>query len=124
MYKITSDKTLAEAIRNLEAQRVLELEILKKHAEFTLHEINPVNIFKEKLHDGLSNLGETVSSPAFKNGLLKAGIGLASGFLTKKLLVGPQAGIFKRLLGTAVQAAVSGFVIKKLPDEEQQSTPI
>ena len=118
MYTINSDKSLAKAILNLEAQRVLELEILKKHAEYTLHELNPVNIVKEKIHDGISNIGETVNSNAFKNGLLKTGIGLATGFLTKKILVGPKAGIFKRLLGTAVQAAVSGFVIKKLPEDE------
>lgn len=119
MYKINSDKTLAEAIRNLEAQQILELEILKKHTEYTLHELNPVNIVKEKFQEGISNIGETVTSSSFKNTLLKTGIGLASGFLTKKLLVGPKAGILKRLLGTAVQAAVSGFVIKKLPDEDE-----
>lgn len=121
MYKINSDKTLAEAIRNLEAQRFLELEILKKQAELTLHELNPVNIVKEKIHDGIANIGETVKSSEFKSGLLKTGIGLASGFLTKKLLVGNKAGIIKRLLGTAVQAAVSGFIIKKLPDEEDNT---
>ncbi len=119
MYTINSDKSLAEAIRNLEAQRTLELDILKKYTELTLHELNPVNIVKEKIHDGLSNIGETVSSTAFKTGLLKTGIGLATGFLTKKILVGPNAGILKRLLGTAVQAAVSGFVIKKLPEEDE-----
>lgn len=119
MYTINSDKSLAEAIQNLEAQRVLELEILKKYTEYTLHELNPVNIVKEKIHDGLSNISETVHSTSFKNGVLKTGIGLASGFLTKKLLVGPSAGILKRLLGSAVQAAVSGFIIKKLPDEEE-----
>lgn len=121
MYKINSDKTLAEAIRNLEAQRFLELEILKKQAELTLHELNPVNIVKEKIHDGIANIGENVKSSEFKSGLLKTGIGLASGFLTKKLLVGNKAGIIKRLLGTAVQAAVSGFIIKKLPDEEDNT---
>lgn len=121
MYRINSDKSLAEAILNLEAQRVIELEILKKHAEFTLHELNPVTIVKEKIHDGLSNIGETVTSNGFKNDLLKTGIGLATGFLTKKLLVGSKGGILKRLLGTAVQAAVSGFIIKKLPDEENDN---
>lgn len=120
MYTINSDKSLAAAIKNLEAQRVLELEILKKHTELTLHELNPVNIVKEKIHDGIANFGETINSASFKSGLLKTGIGLASGFLTKKLLLGPNAGIIKRLLGTAVQAAVSGFVIKKLPDEESE----
>lgn len=121
MYKINSDKTLAEAIQNLEAQRILELEILKMHTELTLHELNPVNIVKEKIHDSISNLGETVQSAGFKNGLLKSGIGLATGFLTKKILVGSNAGILKRILGTAVQAAVSGFVIKKLPDEQEEN---
>jgi hypothetical protein len=106
----------------MEAQRVLELEILKKHAEFTLDQINPVNIVKEKLHEGLSNIGETVTSAGFKNGLLKTGIGLATGFITKKLIIGPKAGIFKHLLGMAVQAAVSGIVIKKLPDSEDNKT--
>ncbi len=121
MYKINSDKTLTEAIRNLEAQRILELEILKMHTALTLHELNPVNIVKEKIHDSISNLGETVQSAGFKNGLLKSGIGLATGFLTKKILVGSNAGILKRILGTAVQAAVSGFVIKKLPDEQEEN---
>lgn len=121
MYKINSDKTLTEAIRNLEAQRILELEILKMHTELTLHELNPVNIVKEKIHDSISNLGETVQSAGFKNGLLKSGIGLATGFLTKKILVGSNSGILKRILGTAVQAAVSGFVIKKLPDEQEEN---
>ena len=119
MYRINSDKTLAEAIQNMEAQRVLELEILKKHAEYTLHEINPITIVKEKFQDGMTNIGETVSSVGFRNGLLKTGIGLATGFITRKLLVGPKAGIMKRLLGAAIQAAVSGFVIKKLPDEDE-----
>lgn len=122
MYRINSDKTLAEAIRNLEAQRFLELEILKKHTELTLHELNPVNIVKEKIHDGISSISETVGSSEFKTGLLKTGIGLATGFLTKKLLVGSKAGLFKRLLGTAVQAAVSGFVIKKIPENEIDNT--
>ena len=118
MITINSDKSLTEAIRNLEAQRVLELEILKKHAEYTMHELNPITIVKEQFKEGISNIGETVTSGGFKNKLLKTGIGLASGFLTKKILVGSKAGFFKRLFGTAIQAAVSGLVIKKLPDEE------
>lgn len=118
MHPINSDKTLAEAIKNMEAQRALELEILKKYTDYTLQELNPVNIVKEKIQEGMSNLGETVKSASFRNGLLRTGIGLATGFLTKKLIIGSSAGIFKRLAATAVQAVVSGIVIKKLPDEE------
>lgn len=119
MYKINSEKTLAKAIRNMEAQRVLELEILKKHTEFTLQELNPLNIVKKNIHNSISTIGVTANSFGVKNSLLKTGIGLATGFLTKKLIVGTNAGLLKRLLGSAVQAAVSGFVIKKLPDQEK-----
>ena len=119
MYTINSDKSLGEAIQSLEAQRILQLEILKKTAEHTLHELNPVNIVKEKIQEGFSNIGKTVSSKGFKNSLFKTGIGLATGFLTRKLLLGANAGILKRVLATAVQTAVSGFVIKRLPDEEE-----
>lgn len=119
MYKINSEKTLAKAIRNMEAQRVLELEILKKHTEFTLQELNPLNIVKKNIHNSISTIGVTANSFGVKNSLLKTGIGLVTGFLTKKLIVGTNAGLLKRLLGSAVQAAVSGFVIKKLPDEEK-----
>lgn len=121
MYNITNDKTLAEAIRHLEAQRALELEILKKHTEYTLHEINPVNIVKEKIQEGISNLGESIKSTGFKNSVLKTGIGLATGFITRKLMVSSRSGFMKKLLATAIQAAVSGFVIKKLPDEEEDN---
>jgi hypothetical protein len=119
MYKINSEKTLAKAIRNMEAQRVLELEILKKHTEFTLQELNPLNIVKKNIHNSISTIGVTANSFGVKNSLLKTGIGLVTGFLTKKLIVGTNAGLLKRLLGSAVQAAVSGFVIKKLPDQEK-----
>jgi hypothetical protein len=119
MYKINSEKTLAKAIRNMEAQRILELEILKKHTEFTLQELNPLNIVKKNIHNSISTIGVTANSFGVKNSLLKTGIGLATGFLTKKLIVGTNAGLLKRLLGSAVQATVSGFVIKKLPDEEK-----
>lgn len=120
MYRINSDKSLAEAIQNLEAQRILELEILKRHAELTLNQLNPLTIVKEKIHDGLSDIGEKLHSTGFKNDVLKTGIGLATGFLTRKLFLGANAGILKRLLGTALQAAVSGYVIKKLPDPESE----
>jgi hypothetical protein len=97
----------------------LELEILKKHTEFTLQELNPLNIVKKNIHNSISTIGVTANSFGVKNSLLKTGIGLVTGFLTKKLIVGTNAGLLKRLLGSAVQAAVSGFVIKKLPDQEK-----
>jgi hypothetical protein len=121
MYEINSSESLKKAILNLEAQRILELELLKKHTDYTLRQLNPMTIAKESIHDAFSTIGETLQSPAFKNKLLKSGLGLATSFLTTKLLINPQAGILKRILGSAVQDVISGFISKKLPDEESET---
>lgn len=118
MQVIKDDRTLAEAILALENQRRAELDLLKQHFDYTIDSLNPVTILKEKLGDAVSTVGETVTSDSFKSKALKLGVGLASGFLTKKLIVGSSGGIFKKLLGMAVQAAVSGIVMKKMPDTE------
>ncbi|MFY0484101.1 hypothetical protein ACI6PS_16000 [Flavobacterium sp. PLA-1-15] len=118
MQVIKDDLSLAEAIRQLENQRRAELSLLKAHFEFTVDNLNPVNIIKEKFSEGVSAIGETVTSESFKSKALKIGVGLASGFLTKKLVVGSSGGFFKKLLGMGVQAAVSGFVMKKIPTPE------
>lgn len=115
MYRINNDEALSKAIQNLEAQRELELEILKKYAEYTMQELNPLYIAKEKIKEELSSLKDTLKSPDFSNGLMKTGLGLATGFFTTKLLVGSNAGIVKGLLGTAVQTAITALLNKKLP---------
>ena len=115
MQVIKDDRSLAEAILAMENQQKAELDLLKRHFDFTLDQLNPVNIVKEKFSEAVSSVSETVSSDSFKNKALKFGVGLASGFLTKKLIVGSSGGLFKKLLGMAVQAGVSGLVMKKIP---------
>jgi hypothetical protein len=91
---------------------------LKAHFEFTIDNLNPVNIVKEKIGEVVSSIGNTVTSESFKSKALKIGVGLASGFLTKRLVVGSSGGFFKKLLGMGVQAAVSGLVMKQMPTPE------
>ncbi|MDR6968584.1 hypothetical protein J2X31_002607 [Flavobacterium arsenatis] len=119
MQVIKDDQSLAEAIRVMKNQQRAELSLLKAHFEFTIDNLNPVNIVKEKIGEVVSSIGESVTSENFKTKALKIGVGLASGFLTKKLVVGSSGGFFRKLLGMGVQAAVSGFVMKKLPITEE-----
>lgn len=116
MQTIKDDRSLAHAIRTMENDRRSELDLLKRHFDYTIESLNPINIIKEKFTNTVSSFSDTVSSPSFKSKALKFAIGLASGFLTKKLVMGPSGGIIKNLLGTALQATVSGFIIKKMPD--------
>ena len=122
MQVIKDDQSLAEAIRELENQQRAELNLLKVHFDYTIEHLNPVNIIKEKFSETVSSIGETVTSESFKSKALKIGVGLASGFLTKKLVVGSSGGFFRKLLGMGVQAAVSGFVMKKLPTAEDNDS--
>lgn len=121
MQVIKDDQSLAEAIREMKNQQRAELSLLKAHFDFTIDQLNPVNIVKEKISETVSSIGETVTSDSFKTKALKIGVGLASGFLTKKLIVGSSGGFFKKLLGMVVQAAVSGFVMKKIPAVEDKN---
>jgi len=119
MQVIKDDLSLAQAIREKENQQRAELNLLKTHFDYTIEHLNPVNIIKEKFSETVSSIGETVTSESFKSKALKIGVGLASGFLTKKLVVGSSGGFFRKLLGMGVQAAVSGFVMKKIPTSEE-----
>lgn len=116
MQTIKDDRSLAHAIRTMENDRKSELDLLKRHFDYTIESLNPINIIKERFSNTVSSFSDTVSSPGFKGKVLKFAIGLASGFLTRKLVMGSSGGIIKNLLGTALQATVSGFIIKKMPD--------
>ena len=97
MQVIKDDLSLAQAIREKENQQRAELNLLKTHFDYTIEHLNPVNIIKEKFSETVSSIGETVTSESFKTKALKIGVGLASGFLTKKLIVGSSGGFFKKL---------------------------
>jgi hypothetical protein len=61
------------------------------------------------LKDGFK---DTISSPDFKGNLIKGALSLATGFFTKKLIVGPSAGIAKQVLGTIAQTGATTLAYK------------
>jgi hypothetical protein len=105
MITVKDNKSLNEAIAFLENQQQSDLYLLKEHFEFTKEQLNPIRIIK----DGFS---DAVSAPNFKGKLVKGVLGLASGFLAKKFVIGSGAGIIGKLAGTALQTGVSGLVMK------------
>jgi len=108
MQLIKDDHSLSEAIVALEQQQKSDFNLLKNHFDFTVDSLNPKNLIKEKFQD-------LTSSPTFKSRILKYGIGLVTGFVTKKAIVGKHPGIFKSILGIAAQTAISGLIMKS-PD--------
>lgn len=100
MQVINNNKSLAEAIALLENVQRSEGNLLVQHFKFTVHSLNPLNMIKEKFN-------ETISSPNLKNKIIQETIGLATGLLANKLVLGSSNNIVKKVLATVVQTGVS-----------------
>jgi len=109
---VKDNKSLNEAIAFLENQQKSDMYLLKEHFEFTKQELNPANIVKDKIHDLKENFQSALTSPSLKGKLLKGALGIATGFLTKRFIVGPTGGIMSKLAGTALQTGVSSLLMK------------
>ena len=105
---VRDNKSLSEAIIFLEQKRESDLFLLKEHFEFTKEQLNPINIIKEEFNDA-------ISSPNLKGKLIKGAVGLFSGFLAKKFVIGSGAGMVSKLAGTALQTGVTGLIMKNVP---------
>ncbi len=98
-------KTIDGAIRQLESRRVMQQDALRVQWSVTQSELNPMNILKDEIR-------ETVSNPKFGSQLLKGVISVASGFVTKKLIVGDSKSSFKKMIGTIAQTGATGALYK------------
>ena len=110
MITVRDNKSLSEAIAFLENQQKSDLYLLKEHFEFTKEQLNPIKIIK----DGFS---DAIHSPDLKSKLIKGAVGIASGFLAKKFVIGSGAGLVSKLAGTALQTGVTGLVMKNVPED-------
>lgn len=109
MIIVKDNKSLNEAISFLENQQKSDLYLLKEHFEFTKEQLNPLTIIK----DGFSDV---IHSPDLKGKLIKGALGIASGFLAKKFVIGSGVGIVSKLAGTALQTGVTGLIMKNIPE--------
>ena len=105
MQVIKNNKSLAEAIEHLEGVRKSEGNHLHEHFKYTMHELNPITIVKQKFNS-------IFTSPTLRNEAIQAGMGLASGLLTNNLIVGASGGIIRKAIGMAAQAGITKMTAK------------
>jgi len=106
MNKINHTKTLQEAIQLLKIQQVGQLDLLKEQYQYTYESLKPINIIKR-------TFSQLTSTAEFKGNVVSNIIGIGTGYLTKKVLVGSTHNIFKKVLGTVIQLAITNVVTKK-----------
>ena len=102
---ISNEKELNEAIEELEKKADLQKQELKDHFSGVMENIKPINIIKHGLQSAFSGGNKT--------DLLKAVVGIGSGILGRKLLVGRAGGnVLRKIIGAALEFGVVGLVAK------------
>ena len=105
MGKITSVAELKSAIELLEVEHALKGQLLKEQLYLTYESLKPINVLKRTLK-------ELTSSPYLIDNIPGTIMGLASGYLSKKLFTGGSGNIFRKLLGSILQFGVTNVVAK------------
>jgi hypothetical protein len=108
MQNITSIIELKDAIQLLEVEQAIKRQLLKEQFRITHESLKPINILRSTVKD-------IISSPSLPGNILGATIGLASGYLTKKIAVGFSGNIFRKLFGSLLQFGVTN-VVAQHPD--------
>ena len=96
---------LNKAIILLQHKQTQELIALKEQLQLSYETLKPINLIKNILH-------EVALSPDIKNNLVNNIIGLTTGYLSKKVLVGASHNPIKRVFGTVMQFAIANVVSK------------
>ena len=105
MKNSNETKKLNETIRFLENKQKMELDILKEQFHVTYESLKPLNLIK-------SVFKEVTSSPTIKDNLLNNAIGMTTGYLSKKVLIGSTHNPLKNIFGTILQFAIGNVVTK------------
>ena len=105
MEPINSIADLKNTIQILEFEQAAKKQLLKEEVYLIYENLRPVNLIK-------NTLSEVASSPYLIDDILGATVGLASGYVSKKIAVGRSANIIRNLLGTILQFGVTNFVAK------------
>lgn len=103
MQNITSTAGLKETIQLIEVEQAVKGQLLKEQFYLTYESLKPVNLLKSTLKD-------ISSSPYLVDNLLGTALGLASGYLSKKIFIGSSGNSIRKLLGSILQFGVTNVV--------------
>lgn len=109
MGLITNIATLDGRIAALEAERNAKKEAMADELHDMVESLRPMNLIK-------SLFRSVKESPDLKADLMHAALGMGTGFLTNKLLLGRLHGPLKTLLGGLLQAGLTKAAVS-YPEE-------
>jgi hypothetical protein len=102
--KVKNADDLAQAIADLELKAAAQEQDLRKSFVAVSENLTPLNLVK----DGL----RSVFSGEHKEDLVNILIGLGTGFLSRRLILGKPSGFVGKTVGKAIQWGMAGLVSK------------
>lgn len=105
MQSISSIEELQNAIELLESEHTLKTQLLKEQFFLTYESLKPINVLRRTLK-------EITSSQYLVDDVPGTIMGLASGYVSKKIFTGRSANIFRNLIGSLLQFGVTNLVAK------------
>jgi hypothetical protein len=100
MEAITSIQSLDAQIATLERRQEEKKDAITGEFKNFMESLKPINLIKSLFHS-------VKESPDLKADIVKGAIGLGTGFLTNKLLLGKINGPFKAILATILPAVMT-----------------
>ncbi|MDO9376350.1 MAG: hypothetical protein Q7T76_18135 [Ferruginibacter sp.] len=104
---IQNAEDLKTAIEELKEREKVKKQAIADNFHAFTDSMKPANLIRNSFKSN----GD--GSPGIAGTVIKAGIGMGVGLLSKKLLIGSSTNIFKTLAGNAVKLGVAGVVAKK-----------
>ena len=105
MAKIAAGDRLKQTIKLLQDDQAVNGELVKKQFDQMAENLKPANIVKNAFN-------KAVASPNLVENVLGLTTGLATGYLTKKIAVGSNGNLLRRILGASIQLGVTTIVAK------------
>jgi hypothetical protein len=103
MNKPTNLIELKAAIIILEVKQKSDALKLKEQCLLTYEQFKPLNLIKNTFHD-------LVKAPEFQGDLLDTSLSIATGYISKKMVIGNTHNPLKKALGLILQIAVTKIV--------------
>ena len=103
MKNRSSTAELQNAIQLLEAEQAVKLKLMKDHFHLAYESLRPVNLIEGTLKD-------IASSPYLMDNIWGTAMGLATGYLSKKVVVGMSGSKLRRFFGAIMQLGITNLV--------------
>lgn len=102
MKKITATDLLTSQIQILETKKTEDFIALKGEVNNVIENLKPINLIKNAIQD-------ITHFPSLKEGVGKTAIGMASGFIFKKLFFGTSLNPIKNIAGSVAQSLLTNL---------------